>query len=603
MIDKYRPDIDGLRGLAVLLVIGFHLFPNYIRSGYVGVDIFFVISGYLITCIFLKENIGIREFYFNRIKRLYPALLIVLALSTLTSIFILDKASIDNMLSYAISNLLFITNIYSSYDINYFTASIVYKPLIHLWSLSIEWQYYLIFPLIFFLLNKKYINNINIIILIIFILIALWTFSYGYFNSIYRFIQILCGSMLALKSVRIKFISNTYISIVLFLLIILIEFDKTNYPNLYSIIPVLFALNILSSYNSYLNNKILSNSIINYIGKISYPLYLIHWPLISFYNYKFFYNYNFYSKTLIFLLSLIISILIYEFIEKRLRKSISIISLIISTLLLITIFITLIFNNNYLSTNDIKSLDTRSFNINKEWRTNECNLQSDQKDLLYKDLSICLNTINTETKYLLAGDSYAAALYPGIQDLSLNNSFGYLAANSCPLFTEIDSVDLREHCSKINKQRLSFISTYNINTVIMSANWINYTNLEIKLKNIIEELHKKNVKILLVGQFPNWDIPLASALVQNKIEIGSSPIFLNYGFNKKIFKINNDLENLAIANSLKFINPDIYLCNKIRIECMVLLPNNFKIRIITFDNGHLTPSASNYFYTLIKSQL
>lgn len=176
----YRPEIDGLRGVAVLLVIGYHLFPNYIRSGYVGVDIFFVISGYLITGIFLKENISIREFYLNRIKRLYPALLTVQSLTALTSLFILDKPSIDNMLYYAISNLIFITNIYSSYDINYFTANIVYKPLIHLWSLSIEWQYYLILPILFFLINNKNsFNKIKIIlaVLVLLILIVLFNFS------------------------------------------------------------------------------------------------------------------------------------------------------------------------------------------------------------------------------------------------------------------------------------------------------------------------------------------------------------------------------------------------------------------------------------------
>lgn len=272
-------------------------------------------------------------------------------------------------------------------------------------------------------------------------------------------------------------------------------------------------------------------------------------------------------------------------------------------MLLTSIFILLILNNISSSVNNIQTLDARSFNINKEWRTHECNLQADQKDLLYINLSKCLNTINTQNRFLLAGDSYAAALYPGVQDLGLKYTFGYLAANSCPLFTLADSVDLRDNCVAINKQRINFISTNNINTVIFSANWINYNNYEFKLNNIIEELQKKDIIILLVGQFPNWDIPIASALVQNNILISSSPFFLNYGFNKNIFLVNNKLENLAITNSLKFINPDEFLCNKIKIECMVLLPDNYKIRIITFDNGHLTPSASNYFYTLIKSKL
>lgn len=152
---NYRPDIDGLRAVAVLLVVGFHAFPGRFPGGFVGVDIFFVISGYLITGILLKEmessDFSFARFYARRVRRIFPALILVLLCCFVVGWFVLLPDEFKALGKHIFGGAAFFSNFVLLHDAGYFDAAAVRKPLLHLWSLGIEEQFYIVWPVVLFL--------------------------------------------------------------------------------------------------------------------------------------------------------------------------------------------------------------------------------------------------------------------------------------------------------------------------------------------------------------------------------------------------------------------------------------------------------------------
>ena len=156
---RYRPDIDGLRAFAVLAVAGFHAFPDLVPGGFVGVDVFFVISGYLICSLILRDlnqnRFSFPHFYSRRIRRIFPALIVVLAFALVFGLYALTPDEYRNLGKHVYSGALFISNITLWQEAGYFDAEAQAKPLLHLWSLGIEEQFYLCFPLVLWLCARK----------------------------------------------------------------------------------------------------------------------------------------------------------------------------------------------------------------------------------------------------------------------------------------------------------------------------------------------------------------------------------------------------------------------------------------------------------------
>jgi peptidoglycan/LPS O-acetylase OafA/YrhL len=159
MIKHYRSDIDGLRALSILMVIIFHAFPSVLQGGFIGVDIFFVISGYLITSILLENmdqnKFSFIDFYSRRIKRLYPCLLAVLMVTLIYGWFVLFPQEFEQLSKHALASSVYINNFILYKESGYFNAASNLKPLLHLWSLGIEEQFYLIWPFMLYFLKKK----------------------------------------------------------------------------------------------------------------------------------------------------------------------------------------------------------------------------------------------------------------------------------------------------------------------------------------------------------------------------------------------------------------------------------------------------------------
>lgn len=304
----YRPDIDGLRALAVLAVMAYHAFPSLVPGGFVGVDVFFVISGYLITKIIIETidrgNFSLVNFYQKRIRRLFPSLLVVLTASLLLGWQFLLADEYRQLAKHLVASLGFVVNFTLHQEIGYFDNEAETKPLLHLWSLSVEEQFYLIWPVWLGLLHR-YAPTARLWGVALgcglFIAVLLWRLPEGaasYYLPLSRFMQILAGALIVgferhpwrlgndggMAARRFNNPALTAWGGFALLGASLALLDKSSlYPSEMAVLPVGGALLVLAAgAHAWPNRKLLSHRLLVWIGRISYPLYLWHWVLLSF---------------------------------------------------------------------------------------------------------------------------------------------------------------------------------------------------------------------------------------------------------------------------------------------------------------------------------
>lgn len=320
---KYRADIDGLRAIAVLLVVCSHAFPNLVEGGFIGVDIFFVISGYLISIIILdslkKNRFSFIEFYSRRIRRIFPALILVLITSCVLGWFLLLSDEYRNLSKHVVGGAGFFSNFALMEESGYFNTAALTKPLAHLWSLGVEEQFYIIWPLVLWAAWKKRFNLLIIPVLLGAISFVLnvnniyENIDYEFYSPLTRFWELLIGSCLAYFELhknsilgKIQVIQNAMLGhatsrqnqkvcqkplnnmfslsggMLLVAGAFIINRDVV-FPGWWALLPTVgTAFMILAGQHAHINRVFLSNRILVWIGLISFPLYLWHWPLLSF---------------------------------------------------------------------------------------------------------------------------------------------------------------------------------------------------------------------------------------------------------------------------------------------------------------------------------
>lgn len=344
MVIKYRPDIDGLRAIAVLSVIFFHTGISGFSGGFVGVDVFFVISGYLITSIILKDiksgEFSIARFYERRIRRIFPPLFTVITFTVVVSAFLFDSNSFESFGRSITATTFFCSNVLFWKESGYFDASSITKPLLHTWSLAVEEQFYIFFPLLLIGITRfsknrylQWIVGISLVSLMMSI-IGVYTHQVITFYLLpTRAWELLFGSFLSLEVIP-KLESNVQRNLVSFIGLSLIIFsicfytESTLFPGVAALAPVLGASFIIHSGKggASIVKKLLSYKPIVYIGLISYSLYLWHWPLIVFSKYLIMRELTFFETLGIIITTFIISVISLKFIEKPFRVNYPLIS-------------------------------------------------------------------------------------------------------------------------------------------------------------------------------------------------------------------------------------------------------------------------------------
>lgn len=293
----YRPDIDGLRALAVLAVIGFHAFPESIRGGFVGVDVFFVISGFLISGIILtrleNDNFSFVEFYVRRIRRILPALLPVLVACLAFGWFVLFPDEYRQLGLHTAAGAGFASNFVLMQESGYFDNAAETKPLLHLWSLSIEEQFYIVWPMLIALLwQKRHVLPAAILLALLASLAINLTATpvdpaEAYYSPLARFWELLAGSLLASLALSAPRPRTGHILSAAGLLLVAASVfaisRESPFPGWRALLPVAgTALLIAAGPGALVNRHVLSQPWLVRLGLISYPLYLWHWPLLSF---------------------------------------------------------------------------------------------------------------------------------------------------------------------------------------------------------------------------------------------------------------------------------------------------------------------------------
>ena len=488
---KYRPEIDTLRAIAVLAVIiyhaNFYLFGNLVFSGgYLGVDIFFIISGYLITSIILKELIekdsfSFKNFYIKRIKRILPALLFVMLVSIPFSwiyLYPTDLVSFSKSILYSLG---FTSNFYFHFSgLEYGSPEGLLKPFLHTWSLSVEEQYYILFPIglaLAFKFLRKHLLYFFLICFVISLLLADWG-SKNYPSATFYFLhtriwELILGSLLAYYEIKLghrgqnKILCQIFPILGLTLIVYsFFSFDgKIFHPSFYTLIPAIgVSLILWFSYEDNFILKILSYKVFVKIGLISYSLYLWHYPIFSFANHlEIFFNNNL-EKFLLILVTFILSIFTYYFIEQPARKKVSL-KIIISSLAII-FFIIVIYSVTVIT---MEGFINRLKVKNYQKRHTFLYLEQDDKACFGR---IC-NFGSKEKKIILLGDSHLGSLAYDLYDKT-KSDYSFLSITSAGYFHLKDVNQINKHSKKIN---------------------IDYDNLRIKIDEILKK-SKDNIIIL-----------------------------------------------------------------------------------------------------------
>jgi peptidoglycan/LPS O-acetylase OafA/YrhL len=454
---KYRKDIDGLRAIAVLLVIIFHAFPKSLPGGFIGVDVFFVISGYLISKIILtdlkKGVFSFKHFYAQRIKRILPSLLTVLSTCLFFGWFALLPDEYQLLGKHTAGGALFISNILLWGESGYFDTAAESKPLLHLWSLGIEEQFYLFWPLILWAASIFKFNLLFSILILLACSFALNLFELSadpiavFYSPLTRFWELLIGAILAWWSLLDKKLSHTpdysqWICLLgaLFILVGCLVINKNSaFPGWVALLPALGAACLIAAgENTWINRYLLSNRIMVWIGLISFPLYLWHWPLLVFAKLIEGDDVRSHIRFWLMILAIALSWLTYFFIEKPIRfggKSAKKVYVLIAWLVLLALLgLHIALNNGYpfraQLNNSTITESVRDQLVGADWKykQNQTCLEQHPFDQV-KEYGwwFCIQNKDEPPSIIILGSSFANHLYPGfiynhqLQDKSILN--------------------------------------------------------------------------------------------------------------------------------------------------------------------------------------
>lgn len=430
----YRPDIDGLRAIAVLSVVIFHAFPSLLHGGFVGVDIFFVISGFLISKHIWEElgagSFSIKTFYARRVRRIFPALSVVLLACLAMGWVILTPAEYEQLGKHVVAGALFLSNIVLWKEAGYFDNAADTKPLLHLWSLGIEEQFYIVWPLMlaFFWRYTRHFGWAMLCILGASLAYSVTLVRHDavadFYSPLTRFWELALGAGLALlvahKSPMDRAARSlvSWVGLCLILAATFVIKESYLFPGAWALLPTVgAALLIYGGEDAWLNRNVLSLRWLVWIGLISYPLYLWHWPLLSFARIMESGTPSVEARFWLVIASVVLGWMTYKLLERPVRSRPRSRKLILSLCLAMFLL-----GAGGLAVKKLDGFKTRQFSmLHGESSTivlgadrgrlqHECGLAEEEKPIF----QYCLRSSAETPHYALLGDSKAEALFYGL---------------------------------------------------------------------------------------------------------------------------------------------------------------------------------------------
>ncbi|CAH9056420.1 hypothetical protein PSECIP111951_01457 [Pseudoalteromonas holothuriae] len=565
---QYRADIDGLRALAVLSVITFHFDMSYLTGGFLGVDIFFVISGYLITSIIYKEKLNdkfsYREFYSRRAKRILPPLFFMLTLVLAVGWYLMLPYDFYKLGVSAISVLMFASNMqYALRSGDYFSADSSEWPLLHTWSLAVEEQYYFIFPITLFLLLKFLKQHTLLTLALIMVAsfgLAEWMSRTAQFSSLSYYLivtrmgELLVGSLLAIahRQKLINMFTSNFVATSSFLLIIGLLFlvDKSiPFPGVIALL-LCFPVAILINSRDTLINKIFSNSALVYIGLLSYSLYLFHWPVLAFMRYLFNVevggdtSLSLVNQVFALIIIVILSLISYYLVEKPARTAKSKNRTVLFSYFIIPTFCIGLFSSFLFVT---KGYPDRFSTENSDPAMEFSHIEKDICPSLVK-----LNCVGgkepSEKRIVLFGNSHAEHYFGFVSRVAKlhNYKLGLYATGGCSItFSSFK-------CQSLYKEFMGDIERKD--AIIIALRWDTISNsiLEKEMQKLISEAKKHTSRVIVLAQPPALKYQPEKAMNCEKYNLNC---VFDKGFSEEVKSKNLFVEKLALDLGVEFFDP------------------------------------------------
>ena len=638
---KYRPEIDGLRTVAVLAVILFHLNSNFLIGGYYGVDVFFVISGYLITGILTKSiesgNFKMSDFWLRRVRRILPLLLVVIMTTSLALPLLLFKPTLYESIKDILPAIFSYFNLHAYYHFGDYWGQAADKSFfLHTWSLSVEEQFYLIYPFVLILVHKYFKKFLIPLIIITLISFGLFIYFVNiktklvFYMLPFRIWELSMGGIITcLPTIDNSNKSYKNILPILGLILIFISYCFANTTiNYIAILPIVGSFLIIYFSNGKdILGKLLSSKLFVHFGKLSYSLYLWHWPVIVLFKnieFKFIGIDKNYIYLIIISITYVLSYLSYTFIETKLRSFKKTPKLVLVgiglCIMYIAYFKTSYFNIHYPSSYNqqtiyaayydvtpkpevIKMDNPRFYNINLPIRLAE------NKEA-YKKQGIVQIIDNKNPEAIILGDSHGVVwvktLLDATKELKVSSSV-YTTNGSKPFFN-IKNLDDQTGNSFFTKQeRVDFaksivknIDTWKVKLVIISCRWENLSpENKVEFEALIAYLSNRNIQLLAINQ-----PPLLSFMGNNNASQFISYLKINPvdGYNSisvnedEILKSNGYLDELSkkYENILVFdVFNKLYKNGKAKIS--------YNKDLLYFDDDHLSTEGTELFKQDLKN--
>ncbi|MDB6062107.1 MAG: hypothetical protein JWM78_2210 [Verrucomicrobiaceae bacterium] len=624
-MDRYREDIDGLRAIAVIPVVLYHVGLSIFSGGFVGVDIFFVISGYLITQIILKEirngEFSMLRFYERRIRRIYPAVLGLTIFVVIAAALLLPAQQFKSVGWTLIFINLYASNVLFFKQADYFNADSELNPFLHTWSLSVEEQFYVIFPIFLLIIFRLFKNNIRACILLS-IVISFIASSYAVFHwpmatfylIPFRAWELAIGALLAAGiTSRTSSAQNTALSgigLIFILISIFLYSSETTFPGASALLPCLGAAFLIYGGADARNpiNRWLGNPVFRHFGLISYSLYLWHWPIFVFGRYLYPNGATVSVQIAELLIAWICAYLSWRYVEAPFRKKTVLRNRqqlfgFFGAVTVVTFLIggALVYAKGFSQRMPAAAIALEKAAGDSNPRRQTCH-GDDGKNM--RPESFCTYGAAVPPTIALWGDSHGAeissALGALVQDQGLAvKTFTY---SQCPPALKF-TVTTRHGCIAHNDQVFAYLQAHpEINVVFMIANYHIYEvdvyrdAFESGFTQAVTALQQAGKRVVVIYPFPGSRYPLpimAAAWVMQGGDVQDLviPAPLYETINARAFTM---LDHLPNADRL---HPEAALCDQA--TCRI----EEKGRLLYFDNTHLSMYGASYVMNYLKDQI
>ncbi|QPK02036.1 acyltransferase [Enterobacter mori] len=619
---EFRKDINALRALAIIGVLLFHFDKNLLAGGFSGVDVFFAISGFLMTKIIFtgieKNNFSVVRFYAARCKRIIPALFFLSVFVVLFGWFFIAPIEYRKLSEHVISSLLFVSNITYWSESSYFASDSSEKWLLHTWSLSVEWQFYLIYPLLVLVSAKALGVRKSRFVMLAIAFISFITSVYmakawptsAFYLLPSRAWEMLAGGMVYLFPITIKKVHAKfyhYAGLLIIVLSYVLLNDSYSWPGYMALPPVIGACMILAS--NYNESVFSSNKVLQKIGSWSYSIYLWHWPIVVF----------MYKKSLLgdvryILIGLIASFVLgaisYGIFESPLKAIRARVVVFISFAL--SVFSASIYCT-YGADFEFRNMANNARGVYatlyspEVYMTNEvrglylekCNFYDATKYIEKEDIDASCKKFKGYGGIFIWGDSHAQALGQGIRQHYTKTPVYQIASSSCKpgVTPDTDSTgEIKKACDASNKTAIQLIERFKPKVVILAQHASHQNNDFVSIINKLKSIGVVNV--ILVGPVPQYDVPLPvviSARHWDKDDVR----FADVAIDKNIMKTDKVMKEIyGPMKDVKYVSIIDELCNEK--GCIAKIGEN-NIPMV-WDYGHLTPEGSAFVTKNILSQ-